>query len=144
MKTNWKNVVSRINAEQFAWPKGWETREQVAEQLECSPERVSEILAPGLRGGAIEKASFPIWDHVLQRKVMVVGYRMRGNDDTPIDPTTPTSSPVAKKGLAHGSRVRHRRLHKQGVFQADGTIRWEDGKVTRPSPRTLKDDIAVV
>jgi hypothetical protein len=70
---NWKNEVNRINKAAFAWPKGWSTREEVAEQLECSADRVREVLAPGIKCGDIETKDFQVWED--GRKVRKTGYR---------------------------------------------------------------------
>lgn len=72
---NWKNTVAKINAKHYAFPAGWDTREEIAEQLECSTDRVDTLLAPGLKSGEIEKQQFPVWDERLNRKMMVMGYR---------------------------------------------------------------------
>lgn len=80
---NWKRVVSEQNSKVYKWPPGWDTREKVAEHLECSEDRVSEILAPALKSGEVEKASFPVWDSERQRKVYVVGFRTRPKETNP-------------------------------------------------------------
>jgi len=70
---NWKNEVHKMNAAAYGWPKGWSSREEIAEQLECSPERVREVLAPGIKAGSIETKEFKIWDG--GRLVRRPGYR---------------------------------------------------------------------
>jgi hypothetical protein len=70
---NWKNEVNRINKAAFSWPKGWSTREEIAEQLECSPDRVREVLAPGIKTGDIEVKDFQVWED--GRKIRKTGYR---------------------------------------------------------------------
>jgi hypothetical protein len=159
MRTNWKNVVTKINRKQYAWPAGWETREEVAEQLECSPERVSEILAPGIRSGDVEKGTFAVWDDHLNRKVMITGYRMRpaaGSTPTPEPaqprlprPTTasgrgPGRPPVKYTPPAAGTRVRSRKRGTLGTVRPDGGIDWDSGNTSYPGPSTMRDDIRVV
>lgn len=70
---NWKNEVNRINKAAYSWPKGWSTREEIAEQLECSVDRVREILAPGIKSGDIEVKDFHVWED--GRKMRKTGYR---------------------------------------------------------------------
>lgn len=70
---NWKNEVNRINKAAYCWPKGWSTREEIAEQLECSPDRVREVLAPGIKSGDIEVKDFQVWED--GRKIRKTGYR---------------------------------------------------------------------
>ncbi len=72
---NWKNTVSKINTKHYSFPAGWDTRETIAEQLECSTDRVDTLLGPGLKSGEIEKQQFPVWDERLNRKTLVFGYR---------------------------------------------------------------------
>jgi hypothetical protein len=158
MKTNWKNVVTKINRKQYAWPPGWETREEVAEQLECSPERVSEILAPGIRNGDVEKGSFAVWDDHLHRKVMITGYRMRPTgslapEPAPAKSPRPATPTVAGRGPgrpkthvapAPGDRVRSRKRGTLGTVRSDGGINWDSGNTTFPGPNTMREDIRVV
>lgn len=82
---NWKKTVEQLNSKHYAFPPGWDDRETIAAQLECSPDRVDTLLAPGLKSGEIEKAQHPVWDQRLQRKVLVWGYRQR-----------PINAPAAK------------------------------------------------
>ena len=72
---NWKNVVEKKNAEIYKLPVGWDSREVVAESLECSPERVSEYLRPALKSGEVEQKVFPVWDKLNKRIVRVTAYR---------------------------------------------------------------------
>lgn len=70
---NWKTEVNRMNAAAYAWPRGWSTREEIAEQVECSPERVREVLNPGIKAGTIECRDFKVWED--GRFVRRTGYR---------------------------------------------------------------------
>jgi|GEM_PF-2752365 len=72
---NWKHYVAQQNAKAFTLPPGWDSRESIAEQLECSPEKVREHLQPGIASKAIECRSFPVWDGQLGRKIAVTAYR---------------------------------------------------------------------
>jgi hypothetical protein len=74
---NWKAAVAKLNSKHFAFPAGWDTRDTIAAQLECSPDRVDTLLGPGLKSGEIEKQQFPVWDSRLGRKVLVWGYRQK-------------------------------------------------------------------
>lgn len=75
MKTNWLKLTNKINSERFQIPAGWETKEQVAESLQCSPDKVPDLLKPGLQTGDIERAEFPIWDEKRRMAVKVTCYR---------------------------------------------------------------------
>lgn len=72
---NWKSIVEKKNAEIYKLPQGWDAREQVAEDLECAPERVAEILRPALKSGDVEQKIFPVWDKLNKRIVRVTAYR---------------------------------------------------------------------
>jgi hypothetical protein len=74
---NWKATVAKLNAKHYAFPAGWDTRDAIAAQLECSPDRVDTLLGPGLKSGEIEKQQFPVWDSRLGRKILVWGYRQK-------------------------------------------------------------------
>jgi hypothetical protein len=75
---NWKNYVATQNAKAFVLPPGWDSRETIAEQLECAPERVREHLQPGIAAREIEVRQFPVWDAELGRKIVVTAYRKSG------------------------------------------------------------------
>ena len=74
---NWKSLVETQNAKSYVLPEGWDSREKIAEQLECSPDRVRILLAPGLKSGAIETAVFPVWCDVTKRVVRTSAYRRK-------------------------------------------------------------------
>lgn len=78
---NWKTLVEKQNAATYVLPEGWESRDEVAEQLECSPERVSEILRPAVKSGAVEVQVFRVWNAEQKRVVMVTAYRQRTKGD---------------------------------------------------------------
>jgi len=74
-KQNWKAIVERKSAEVYRLPEGWDSRDTVANNLVCSPERVSEILRPAIKSGEVETKSFPVWDRESKRVVRVTAYR---------------------------------------------------------------------
>lgn len=72
---NWKIYVAAQNAKAFVLPPGWDSRESIAEQLGCAPDRVREHLQPGIAAREIESRQFPVWDAELGRKIAVTAYR---------------------------------------------------------------------
>jgi hypothetical protein len=118
---NWKHLVNKTNASAFAWPEGWDTREEVAEQLDCSPDRVREVLAPAIRAGAVEIKDFKVWED--GRFVRKTGFRAAAS--------APQAAPRAKVELLPGVRVQTRRGGNSGVVtEADAdnfTVAWADG-----------------
>jgi len=78
MKTNWLKTVNEINRKRFTIPEGWETKDQVAENLQCDPDKVGDMLKPGLQSGDIERQEFPLWDEGRRMTVRVVCYRLAG------------------------------------------------------------------
>jgi hypothetical protein len=107
---NWKKAVDQLNAKHYAFPPGWDDRDTIAAQLECSPDRVDTLLAPGLKSGEIEKAQHPVWDQRLQRKVLVWGYRQRAQAAPAAQPTAkPTTKPTGDPIVAavRRSAARH-------------------------------------
>lgn len=75
---SYRNIVEKINRDKYSIPSGWDTREKVAEELECSVERVTEILSDAIKAGMIETAKFPVWNPATRQKVMVTCYRKTG------------------------------------------------------------------
>lgn len=90
---NWKKHYHKQNARHYAWPDGWDPAEVIAEQLECSPERVREHLAPSIRAGDVEVKSFTIWDG--ERKVLKTGFRIASAQEPKKKSTVNTSKPFA-------------------------------------------------
>lgn len=76
--TNWLKKVNDINKKRFVIPEGWETRDQVAESLQCDPSKVSDLLKPGVESGEIERQMFPVWDAGRRMAVSTVCYRLAG------------------------------------------------------------------
>lgn len=72
---NWKNFVEKQNEKLYVLPAGWDSREEVAAQLGCAPDRVNEHLRPGIQSRQVEVKVFPVWDKVAKRKVSTTAYR---------------------------------------------------------------------
>ena len=72
---NFKRIVENSNAKLYVLPEGWTPRDKVAEQLECSPDRVGQHLAPAIKEGTIETKIFPVWDKLTKRVIRVTAYR---------------------------------------------------------------------
>lgn len=86
MNANWKKTIDRINKDRYQIPPGWDTKETIATQLECAPDRVSDLLKPGIQSGDIERQEFPVWDSARRMTVRVTCYRQK--------PGTPSSQPA--------------------------------------------------
>lgn len=115
---NWKNEVNKMNAAAYGWPKGWASREEIAEQLECSPERVREVLAPGIKAGSIETKEFKVWDGA--RFLRRPGYRKVEKGAAPASDET-----VPEAGMAVVSRKRGTRGKIVEVKGQKMVIDWE-------------------
>ena len=89
-----KQVVAKSFATKYAWPKGWLTREQAADDLECSPERVDEILRLPIQDGSVSKEHFPVWNPKLERVVKQPGYRVNSDSPAASAPPTRTEEPL--------------------------------------------------
>lgn len=85
MKNNWNKTVNDINRERYTIPAGWDTKEQVAESLQCSPDRVADLLKPGIQAGQIERQDFPVWDEARRLTTRVVCYREKPAPGAPTD-----------------------------------------------------------
>jgi hypothetical protein len=146
---NWKSILEKQNAAAYAWPRGWSSRDDVAEQLECSPERVASLLAPGIRAGTVERQDFTVWDNKLKRLVRVTGYREtnKGESSVTSDPKK-SAEPRMTKEPAEGARVRRRRgSGKVGILSRDGKrwkITWPHCNPTYPSAKSFGKDLDVL
>ena len=74
---NWKQLVEAQNRKTYILPTGWDSREEVAEQLNCSVDNVRVLLAPSIRAKTVETQQFPVWDEVTKKVVRVIAYRRR-------------------------------------------------------------------
>lgn len=148
----WKKLVHKANARHYAWPAGWDPAEVIAEQLECSPERVREHLAPSIRAGEVEVKQFTIWDSETERKVVKTGYRIAGAKSQ--SPTLKSQGEVIKSQdrqksvdsavsspdrwpFREGAIIKRMDSTRIGVVKS-GRIHWEDGKVNAPSRSTAQ------
>lgn len=146
---NWKSILEKQNATAYSWPRGWTSRDDVAEQLECSPERVASLLAPGVRAGTVERQDFTVWDNKLKRLVRVTGYREISRGETLSAPESKKSpEPRAVKEPLEGSRVRRRRgSGKVGILSKDGKrwkITWPHCPPTFPSKKSLERELEIL
>jgi len=82
MPTNWKSLVEKQNASTFVLPSGWDSRTDIALQLDCSEEKVDDHLRPGLKSGKVIKQTFRVWDEQIKRVIVTVAYR-DASKDTP-------------------------------------------------------------
>jgi DNA-binding CsgD family transcriptional regulator len=80
---NWKTLVEKKNAKTFVLPSGWDSREEVARQLECSPDRVDDHLRPALTAGDVVKKQFKVWHVEQKRLVFVQAYQETPRDKKP-------------------------------------------------------------
>lgn len=74
---NWKQLVEAQNRRTYVLPPGWDSRDKIAEQLECSVDNVRVLLGPAIRAKAVEVSVFPVWDEVTKKVVRVTAYRRR-------------------------------------------------------------------
>lgn len=77
---NWKQLVEAQNRRTYVLPPGWDSRDKIAEQLECSVDNVRVLLGPAIRAKAVEVSVFPVWDEVTKKVVRVTAYRRRGTE----------------------------------------------------------------
>lgn len=103
MKNNWLKLVNRINSDKYVIPAGWDTREQVAKELQCDTDRVNDLLREGISAGLIERKEFPVWDHARRLTTRVVCYRETptvNGEKKPADTAkTPAQKPVVCDSL---------------------------------------------
>lgn len=72
---NWKTYVENTQAKTYVLPEGWDARETIAEQLNCSVDNVRKLLAPAVKSGAVEVKQIPLWDKITKKVRSVTCYR---------------------------------------------------------------------
>ncbi len=93
---NWNALVEAQNRKTYVLPLGWDSRDAIAEQLECSPDRVRVLLGPALRAKTVETSVFPVWDEVTKKVIRITAYRKRPTGAPAKSPSAgPCSSPSA-------------------------------------------------
>ena len=93
---NWNALVEAQNRKTYVLPLGWDSRDAIAEQLECSPDRVRVLLGPALRAKTVETSVFPVWDEVTKKVIRITAYRKRPTGAPAKSPSAaPCSSPFA-------------------------------------------------
>lgn len=80
---NWQKAIDKINIEKFRIPAGWDTKEKIAEELQCSPDRVHDLLKVGLASGAFESQEFPVWDAKRRMTIRTRCYRQKSEQTEP-------------------------------------------------------------
>ena len=77
---NWKSLVEAQNKKTYVLPQGWDSRDKVAEQLECNVDKVRVLLGPAIRNKTVEVQQFPVWDDVTKKVIRITAYRRRVTD----------------------------------------------------------------
>lgn len=114
MKTNWLAVTNRINKERYRIPDGWDTKEQVAESLQCDPSRVHDLLRAAIASGEVERQEFPTWDDKRRCTVRVACYRAATSKQEP-----------------HQSTVKLPSLHDRVAASIKRNPRHTDGQIAK-------------
>ena len=138
---NWNRIIENSNKKAYKWPDGWDSKETIAEQLECSPERVAEHLSSAIRNGEVEKKLITCWDDALKRKVSAFGYRPISK----VESKSQQLSSTIKWPPAEGIRVSRRDNPKsKGTHIGKGKIQWDNGHITQPKGSTIKKIILAI
>jgi len=102
MSTNWTLLAEKENAKAYVLPSGWDSRDTVAVQLDCTPEKVDDVLRPALKSGKVVKQQHRIWDKQLKRVVLVIAYHDTANDATAATPDVNQMRALKKAGKTYG------------------------------------------
>jgi hypothetical protein len=117
----WLKTVNELNRQRFSIPAGWETKERVAEFLQCDPAKVNDLLKAGIDMGRFERNDFSVWDDNRRMTVRVTCYRLL-DPDAPQVPVTNTSN-VGGKSLA----TQERRIKTCLSSHPD----WDDARIAK-------------
>ena len=91
---NWQKAIDKINQDKYKIPVGWDSKEKIAQELQCSPDRVHDLLKSGIASGAFESQEFPVWDAKRRLTVRIRCYRQRVDENSPA-PTNDLSTKIA-------------------------------------------------
>lgn len=95
---NWNALVEAQNRKTYVLPPGWDSRDAIAEQLECSPDRVRVLLGPALRAKTVETSVFPVWDEVTKKVIRITAYRKRPTGALAKSPSSAPCSSLSAGG----------------------------------------------
>ena len=98
---DWKKLVEKKNAKTYVLPSGWDSRETVAAQLDCSPDKVDDHLRPALKSGEVIKQSFKVWEPVTKRLVFVVAYSAAPKTEGAVDLTLERAKTLKAEGKTY-------------------------------------------
>jgi predicted ArsR family transcriptional regulator len=138
----WKKLVNKQNQKHFAWPAGWDTAEEIAEQLECSPERVREHLSPSIKAGEVECKQHTIWDAETGRKITKTGFRVVSANAAP--------RVSVSKRLSVGSNVQRKRSSNKEIGSIvrltakNMVIKWKAGEKSHSRLALRRGDLELV
>jgi hypothetical protein len=120
-----KKIVEKKKAEKYAWPEGWMTREQAANDLGVAPRDVDDTLKEAVRDGDVLKQHFPLWDSRQGRVVRQPGYCVARKDGK--------SVPAEANDIEYNRVVR-------GVKK---NPKWTDGRIAKNYHSTVARVAAV-
>ena len=99
-----RKIVEKKKSEKYAWPTGWMTREQAANDLGVAPRDVDDTLKEAIRDGDVLKQHFPLWDVSQGRVVRHPGYRVADKSAAPV-PEKPRPEKTSSRGLTMDERI---------------------------------------
>lgn len=121
MKTDWTKTVNAINRSRYTIPEGWDTRDQVAESLQCDPDKVADILKPGVQSGEIERQEFPVWDDKRRLTTRVVCYRIAG-EKPPVETGRPRLYERIAAAIARNPKKTNREIARNIRGSSSGEV----------------------
>lgn len=137
----WKTQLHKQNIKHYAWPKGWDTAEQVADQLECGVDRVKDHLAPSIKNGEVECKQHTVWCEETGRKVIKTGFRLVSSKTISEKAEKTVSGVIFNKldrndrwPFYEGAKIHRPDSPRVGTVKK-GVIHWSDG--TQSMPKSL-------
>lgn len=122
MATNWLALTEKENAKAYVLPRGWDSRDDVAAQLDCAPEKVDDHLRPAIKSGKVHKDTFKVWDSRLKRCVMTIAY---SEESAPTEDVLPKMKELKAAGKTYAEIGKEVGLSKD---QAKGRLQRASGK----------------
>lgn len=69
--------MEKQQAKLYVLPDGWDSKQKVAEQLECSEGNVNRLLAPAIKDKSVEVKAFAVFDPITKKLMRVTAYKQR-------------------------------------------------------------------
>lgn len=72
--TNWKSLIERDQSQRYVLPPGYTSVEDIAEEMNTTPDRVRVLLREASKQGTVKQGVFPVFDKITKSIKRVTAY----------------------------------------------------------------------